>query len=120
MFSGVVVHGDGVGKDFGYPTANIEIEKINLADGVYAAFVWLNKKKYQAILVIMSRVDKVEVHLFNYKGEDFYGEEIEVEQLEKVSEIVSLDSFDELKKKILADVQKVKLFISSLPSVDQH
>ena len=26
MFSGIVVHGDGLGRDFGFPTANIDCQ----------------------------------------------------------------------------------------------
>lgn len=110
---GHVIHGDGVGKRLGYPTANLDIskDKIKLSPGVYAARAVLNGKKYKASLVIQEKIWKVEVHLLDYVGEDFYGADLEVEAVEKVSEIVPFKSEDELIKKIGEDMEKVKIIL---------
>lgn len=110
MISGKVIHGDGVGKRLGYPTANLDIkkEKIKLSPGVYAARAVLNGKKYNASLIIQKKIWKVEVHLLDYVGEDFYGAVLEVEPVEKVSEIVQFDNKKWLIKKISGDVNKIK------------
>ncbi|MBI4993085.1 MAG: riboflavin kinase [Candidatus Magasanikbacteria bacterium] len=112
--SGEVIHGDGVGKRLGYPTANLDIkkEKIKLSPGVYAARAVLNTKKYNASLVIQEKIFKVEVHLLDYTGEDFYGAYLEVEPVEKVSKIVPFKSEGELIKKIAEDTKKVKLLLN--------
>ena len=113
MLKGKVIHGDGVGKRLGYPTANLDIkkDKIKLSPGVYAAWAILNNKKYNASLVIQEKIFKVEVHLLDYVGEDFYGADLEVEVVEKVSEIAPFESEKELIEKIRKDTEKVKLIL---------
>ncbi|OGH73102.1 MAG: hypothetical protein A2921_00900 [Candidatus Magasanikbacteria bacterium RIFCSPLOWO2_01_FULL_43_20b] len=107
---GEVIHGDGVGKKLGYPTANLDIkkEKIKLSPGVYAARAVLNAKKYNASLVIQEKVWKVEVHLLDYVGEDFYGAYLEVAVVEKVSELIPFKTEKELIEKIERDIRKVR------------
>jgi len=110
MFAGKVVWGDSIGKELGYPTANLDVQKrdIKLAAGIYAAQASLNKKKYQAALAIQEEPWKVEVYLFNYQGDDFYEAYLEVEALQKVSEMEKMDSTEELKEKIAKDIAMVK------------
>ena len=115
MFSGKVIYGDGVGKQLGFHTANLDINVVNIGlnAGVYAATAFLNKKKYQAALAIQKKLGKVEVHLLNYHGPDFYGEELRVEVGGKVSELYEFTNQDELIKKIGRDIKKVlKIFNS--------
>jgi riboflavin kinase/FMN adenylyltransferase len=107
MFSGNIIKGDGLGKKLGFPTANVDIEikKTGLADGVYAARAWLEKKEYFAVLVIRAGVNKVEVNLFDYTGEDFYGEELKVEAGERINDVGEFVSEEKLKEKIKKDVE---------------
>ena len=110
MFGGIIIHGDHVGKGLGFPTANLDVKKsdIKLGPGVYACYAWLNKKKYQSALAIQSTTWKVEVHLLDYDGEDFYGKYLEVEPVQKVSEMQEFGSEADLRGKIKEDVEKVR------------
>jgi riboflavin kinase/FMN adenylyltransferase len=110
MFAGIVVHGDGLGKEFGFPTANLDIPvaQVKLRDGVYAAIATLHTVQYVAALVVKSTIERVEVYLLGYEGEDFYGEEISVDPLQIVSEYETYDTNNELKEKILRDVDMVR------------
>lgn len=110
MFSGTVIHGEKLGRVLGYPTANLDISSKNtkLTPGVYAAEVTLHKKKYHAALIINDVREKVEIHFFNYEGKEFYGTEITVDPIQKVSEIEPVENFDQLKKKIHNDIELVK------------
>lgn len=110
MFGGIIIHGDHIGKGLGFPTANLDIKKndIKLSPGVYACFAWLNKKNYQSALAIQSTTWKVEVHLFDYNGEDFYGKYLEVEPVQKVSEMQEFVNEADLREKIREDVEKVR------------
>ena len=110
MFSGIVIKGDGLGKNFGYPTANLDIDKktAGLKPGVYAAYAFLRKKKYPAALVLKDKPWKVEVHLLDYKGENFYGALLKVKPVQKVGEAVSFDMKEELTNKIGKDLKKIK------------
>ena len=110
MFGGIVIQGDGIGKGLGYPTANLSIppKDTKLKDGVFAAKAFLRKKEYNAALVIDAERKKVEVYLFEYIGKDFYGMHMEVEPVQKVSEIELYESEEKLKQKIERDIEQIK------------
>ena len=83
-FRGVVEHGDGYGRQLGFPTINIdraEYLKKNhpLAHGVYAGSVTiLSKNKTHPAAIVIGPVDdtgnpKLEAHLIDFEG-DLYGE----------------------------------------------
>lgn len=110
MFGGIVVHGDGKGKGLGYPTANLNISplKTKCKDGIYAAKAIIRKNEYKAALIIDSERKKVEIYLFDYTGKDFYGIYLDVEPIQKVSELESHNSFESLKKKISDDIRLIQ------------
>ena len=112
MFSGIVVHGDDLGRDYGFPTANIDCKIKNgnqITTGVFASTITIDKKQYNGALVIISKGDsfKFEVHILNFNS-DLYGKYIEVELVQKVSEVEKYDSTKELIKKIKQDIEMVK------------
>lgn len=104
------MHGDGVGKTLGYPTANINVpaDKTHLKDGVYAATATYEGKQYHSGLVIRRDVDKVEVHLLDYTGDDFYGAYLSVEPIQQVSQMETYTSQEALKKKIAEDIRLIE------------
>ena len=110
MFNGIVIKGDGLGKKFGYPTANLDADKktVGLKPGVYAAYAFLRKKKYPAALILKDKPWKVEVHLLNYKGGNFYGALLKVKPAQKVGKIKQIDSEEKLKDKIARDLKLIK------------
>ena len=78
---GKVVHGRGIGKLVGSPTANLEVStKDNIPmPGVYISSVFWNEKTYYSITHIGKRptIDNdesisVEVHILNF-NQDIYG-----------------------------------------------
>ncbi len=80
--TGLVVKGDQLGRQLGYPTANLKIDsryKLIPADGIYAVSVKLENHYYKGMLYIGLRptVDGtrrvIEVNLFNF-NRDIYGE----------------------------------------------
>lgn len=113
MIQGVVVHGDGVGKTLGYPTANLDVDtkKISYSAGVYAAHVVFDTVAYDAALVINKERNKLEVHLFGYNHDDFYGETISVDPIQKVSEIEQWESEEALVAKIHNDIAMIQQFL---------
>lgn len=110
MIIGKVIPGEGMGKRQGYPTANLEVnagQGVGLKIGVYAGRAWLRGREYQAAIVVGSGENKVEVHLLNYAGPDFYGDELRAQAVQKVSEVVQSDSLAELKAKIDVDMRMI-------------
>jgi len=111
MYSGKVIYGDGIGKQLGTPTANLAIKKndIDLSAGVYVVKAYLGDEEYLASLTVLEvPTFKFEVHLLDYTGEDFYGEILEVEIGEKISELIKFENYEELKKKIAEDIEKIR------------
>ena len=106
MIAGPVVRGDGIGKTYGCPTANLALRRTQVPfhSGVYAAHATLNREVYKAALVIQEKPWKIEVHLLDYEGSDFYGQQLSVDPVQKISEIEKYDSEEELKVKIKADL----------------
>jgi len=85
---GEVIEGKKIGREFGFPTANIKPSdkyKLIPGDGVYAVDVMINNSKYAGMLSIGKNptVNKseaqrsIEVNIFNF-DRDIYGNEIEV------------------------------------------
>lgn len=114
MLGGIVIHGKHNGKRYGFPTANLKLsDKKDLTTGVYAGYAWLHKKKYGAAIAITAKLKTAEINLLDYQGEDFYGQYLEFELLQKVSEMERLGSEEELIKKITEDVVKVRELLES-------
>lgn len=113
MIFGPVVSGDGIGKSFGCPTANLSLRRsqVPFNSGVYAAKATLDRVVYKAALVIQEKPWKIETHLLDYDGPDFYGHLLEVEPVQKISEIEKYDSEEELKIKIKTDLELVRDFL---------
>ena len=114
MISGIVIHGDGMGKTFGFPTANLDCSKkqVKLSAGVYAAWTYYNKKKYSSALVIQEKPWKVEVYLIDFKG-DLYGKYLDVDLVQKVGEIERVDTREKMIKKIGEDAEMVKKILEN-------
>lgn len=87
---GKVVEGKKLGRELGYPTANIEVEdpeKILPADGIYTVFVKVEGKKFGGMLslgfnpTVEGKGRSMEVHIFDF-NKNIYGETLEVSFLE--------------------------------------
>lgn len=86
FFEGVVVEGDKLGRQLGYPTANLlytDPDKIHLGEGVYSVWCVVNGQRRKGMLSIGKRptlndtVEKVELNVFDFDG-DLYGSTIRV------------------------------------------
>ena len=113
---GNVSKGRKVGKKLGFPTANIlPKEGFALPEfGVYATITHTNKGTYRSITNIGNnptfkeiKTITVETHLIGFKGE-LYGQDIEVEFIEKMRGEIAFSSVDELKAQIDSDLRKRK------------
>lgn len=122
MIVGTVIHGDGVGKQLGYPTANLDVDtkKIAYSAGVYAAKAVFDTSEYDAALVINKDRDKLEVHLFGYEHDDFYGESLSVDPIQKVSEIEEWESEEALLAKIHNDITMIQQFFYDKRNTEEN
>ena len=114
--SGVVVRGDGRGRELGFPTANIELnaESSRPADGVYAGWVRLadDVKLYKGAVHVGPRPTfddvkpMVEVHLIDFPDRDLYGERISFQCVERLRDIERFASAKELTQALWRDCEK--------------
>ncbi len=119
---GTVVHGDGRGRQLGYPTANLAIEKNVLvpAAGVYAVRVALKNSQRDGVLYIGSRSTfegaspSIEVHMFD-TDEELYGVELEVALLHRLRDDQRFDSLDALKIQIERDIDAARAVLGRIP-----
>ncbi len=86
FFEGEVFHGDKIGREIGYPTANLKStdeEKIVLGDGIYAVYCVVDGKRYKGMMsigfrpTVNGRKRVTEVNIFEF-DKQIYGETIRV------------------------------------------
>lgn len=119
--TGTVVDGDKRGRNIGFPTANlslIEPSKLIPADGVYATWAWLGKKRYASMTNIGFRptVDgkkhTVETHILNF-DQDIYGKNLTIEFVELLRMEQRFNNVDELKNQLEKDRLATKAILDS-------
>jgi riboflavin kinase/FMN adenylyltransferase len=114
--SGLVVHGDGMGRKLGYPTANVQM-KHNLPPlkGVYVVLAHaegLGVLQGVASLGIRPTLKHdaryvLEVHLFEFV-QQIYGKHLRVEFLQKLRDEQKFTDLDGLTRQIASDVENAK------------
>ncbi len=108
--AGIVVRGNGLGRRFGFPTANIEPESEVMAhNGVYVAEAVVDGIAYGAVVnighspsVITAGGRRVEAHLLDFDG-DLYGQRLEVRLMRYLRAERRFASHDELVAQIRRD-----------------
>lgn len=124
VLSGQVVHGKKVGKQLGFPTANLEIgdkSKLIPPDGVYAVFVRLQQARFGGMLYIgpkptMGDSGKkvIEVHIFGW-NQAIYGETIQLELVHYVRGDLKFDSLDALRAQLVKDQHTTEALLLNAP-----
>jgi len=118
--SGPVVVGHRRGAGLGFPTANIDPEKVLVpARGVYAVIVELDGQRYQGVLNIgynptfADEKRSVEVHLLDFDG-NIYGMTLEVLFIERIRDEVKFDGPDKLVAQIRQDIDRARIILKPL------
>lgn len=103
--AGEVVHGQHLGRQIGFPTANVAPppDLAPLANGIFAAWAWLpdDEAPRPAVTYIGSRptVDDgermIETHLLDFEG-DLYGQTLATDFLERIRPDARFDSLTDL------------------------
>lgn len=113
FFSGIVVHGDKLGRELGYPTANLKItdeEKIIPGNGIYAVYAQPEgiSERLKGMMSIGFRptVDGkkrvIEVNIFNFNKE-IYDQSLRVFVKKYLREEVKFDGLESLVQQIHQD-----------------
>ena len=104
-FKGTIVHGDGRGRQLGFPTANLSIDnedKLIPAKGIYAAECVVENEKHFGLLSLGSRPTfhedgKIipEFYIFDF-DKDIYEEVMQVNMIEKIRDEEKFSSVEKL------------------------
>lgn len=123
-FFGKVIAGQAIGRELGYPTANIDIEseiKMLPKSGVYAANILLPDGSVKGGMLnigvrpsvgLATNNTCVEIHVLDYNG-DLYGSHVTVQLLSRFRGEVKFDSLFELKEQIKKDEEDIRAYLSA-------
>ncbi len=116
-----IIHGDGRGKKINIPTANLEIpaEKVIPANGVYACRAWAGDERHAAVTNVGIRptftpeeyTPHVEAHLLDF-DRDLYGQELELEFVERLREERKFPSVEALVEQIHTDIGRARQILN--------
>jgi len=111
--SGKVVHGAKLGRQLGFPTANVHMRHERPAlTGVYAVKLdGMNSVANLGVRPTIAGVSKLmlEVNVLDFDA-DLYGKHVHVEFLHKIRDEQKFDGLDALKKQIALDVESARDF----------
>ena len=111
FFEGIVIKGDQLGRQLGFPTANLEYtdsEKIRLGHGVYAAYAEFDNIRLKGMLSIGNRPTlyysdvRIEINLFDW-DQDIYGKVIRIIVKKYLRAQEKYNSLEELKAQLAID-----------------
>lgn len=114
--SGAVVHGAGIGRVLGFPTANISpacTEQLLPLDGVYETDVTIGDVEYKGVMnigvkpTVSGKGRTLEVHVIGFDG-DIYGKEIAVRFVRRLRGEQVFDNVNALRFQIEVDIARVK------------
>ncbi len=118
IFTSRQIKGKGRGKLMGFPTINVEIPvNFNEEEGIYAVLVWINEKTYKGAMHFgpvptfneLSR--SLEIFVIDAKDTDLKLSKnmvISFELVEKIRDIISFSSQEELTNQIQKDVEEIR------------
>ncbi|WP_396165362.1 bifunctional riboflavin kinase/FAD synthetase [Flavobacterium sp.] len=111
MLSGIVIKGNQLGRTIGFPTANIEVSenyKLIPKNGVYIVSAIVNNQTIFGMMnigikpTLGDNIPTIEVHLLDF-SEDIYGQEIQVNVIERLRDEQKFESFEALKSQLEID-----------------
>jgi riboflavin kinase/FMN adenylyltransferase len=114
--AGMVMRGDGLGRQLGFPTANLDTQGLVLPPrGVYGAHVETGGRTHRAVVNLGLRPTlgnpatglRLEAHLLDFQGE-LYGQELELVWLEKLRDEQKFASLEALREQIARDIEASK------------
>jgi len=124
LLKGKVVEGRRLGREIGFPTANIlpdDQHKLIPTDGVYAVLVNVGGVQYKGMLNVGSRptvntnVDhrSIEVHILDFSA-DIYQCDISVSFVERIRNEVKFGNLDQLKEQLVLDKTRTLSIFANL------
>ncbi|KIU49174.1 MULTISPECIES: bifunctional riboflavin kinase/FAD synthetase [Bradyrhizobium] len=119
--TGKVIHGEKRGRDLGYPTANIRLDKhCGLKHGIYAVRVGKGAQRFDGVASFGRRptfdngAPLLEVFLFDFKG-DLYDTVLDVAFIGFIREELKFDTIEALIRQMDDDSAKARAQLAAAP-----
>lgn len=108
-FSARVIHGQGRGRELGFPTANLDKPDLDIPHGIYAVNLVLGDHKYLGLMHfgfkdVFAEAVSLEILIKDFSAA-IYGENIEVTVLKKIREVQKFSNPDALALAITSDLR---------------
>jgi len=121
FITGQVIHGDKRGRDLGYPTANIRLDRnCGLKHGIYAVRVGLGEQRFDAVASFGRRPTfdngavLLEIFLFDFDG-DLYGRSLDVAFFAFIRDELKFDSVETLIRQMNDDSARARASLAAAP-----
>ena len=121
FINGEVIHGEKRGRDLGFPTANIRLDKnCGLKHGIYAVRVGLGDRRFDAVASFGRRptfdngAPLLEIFLFDFKG-DLYGSRLDVAFIAFLREELKFDGVEPLIRQMDEDSIRARERLAASP-----
>lgn len=119
--SAVVEKGDQIGRQIGFPTANLSLDESKLLPpaGVYAGYALIQGERKEAVAHFGTRPTldcshkRFEVHLLDFQG-DLYGQDLQFEFLATLRGVQRFDGLPDLQKAIAQDLDQARKIFKDL------
>jgi riboflavin kinase/FMN adenylyltransferase len=119
--SGEVIHGEKRGRDLGYPTANIRLDRhCGLRHGIYAVRADHRGRRIDGVASFGRRptfdngAPLLEVFLFDFRG-DLYGETIDVAFIAFIRDEEKFEGIDALVRQMDDDAARARAALAATP-----
>ncbi len=117
---GVIEHGLKIGRQIGFPTANMSrsAEGFLPLDGVYAGWLYADGERYMTALSVginetFEAVPRlVEAHVIDQQGLDLYDKVITLEYVDFIRHAAKFDGVESLVAEINRDLDKIRALLS--------
>lgn len=122
---GVVVRGEGRGRQLGFPTANLSVgegDKLIPPQGIYAVRASLRSGTYTGALHLGPRPTfegsppTIELHVLDFEG-DLYGERVRIDFVSWLREIRPFATVDALVDQMREDVEAARAAVDATPRI---
>jgi len=121
FINGEVIHGEKRGRDLGFPTANIRLDKnCSLKHGIYAVRVGLGEARFDGVASFGRRptfdngAPLLEVFLFDFKG-DLYGRHLDVAFIAFLRDELKFNNIDALVRQMNDDSRLARETLAASP-----
>lgn len=118
-YTSEVIDGNKLGRELGFPTANFFYDEryILPSDGVYITKSIIGNKEYSSLtfLGVPKTINGItnkqfETYLLDYKGLEFYGQQLTVTFFTKIGEVKKYDSLNDLVIGIKEQVEQARKY----------